>query len=242
LQAQYSEVISLREEVAVLRGRLQSPTIKGASNLIQDRPIPTMYEGTWLTIAYDLWPKLSAAQRKQLKTSFDAELYSHKQRFVRISEKHPRYKNEVISADMESDMTMYLGRDDHPLWVKSQGFRSPITYRGLPMFKTAYDSAIYPMIIEEVRPQTIIEVGSGYGASALWLADQLHLQHIDGHVHSYDIRPPENISHPHATFHYADANNVSGSWPQHTLADLPHPWILICDHHENIYATVSHFF
>lgn len=53
----------------------------------------------------------------------------------------------------------------------SQGAGTAFRWRGLPCFKTNYDIAIYAMLIDELRPRTIIELGSGTGGSALLFAD-----------------------------------------------------------------------
>lgn len=47
------------------------------------------------------------------------------------------------------------------------------TYRGVPCVKCPFDYVIYQMIVEEVRPDLIIEIGAFEGGSALYLADLL---------------------------------------------------------------------
>src|SRR5262249_8992893 len=49
----------------------------------------------------------------------------------------------------------------------SQGAGAVFRWRDVPCFKTNYDLAIYAMLIDELRPGTIIELGSGAGGSAL---------------------------------------------------------------------------
>jgi len=53
----------------------------------------------------------------------------------------------------------------------SQGAGTVFRWRDIPCFKTTYDIAIYAMLIDELRPRTIIELGSGAGGSALLFAD-----------------------------------------------------------------------
>lgn len=45
------------------------------------------------------------------------------------------------------------------------------TYRGIPMVKNSFDFALYPRLLHQIRPATIIEVGTFYGGSAVWMAD-----------------------------------------------------------------------
>ena len=41
------------------------------------------------------------------------------------------------------------------------------------MMKMAWDMSIYSMAIDELKPRTIIELGTGSGATAMWLADEV---------------------------------------------------------------------
>jgi cephalosporin hydroxylase len=60
------------------------------------------------------------------------------------------------------------------------------TYRGVPCVKAPFDYVIYQMIIEEVKPDLIIEIGTYVGGSALYLADLLELNG-KGEVHTIDV-------------------------------------------------------
>ena len=68
-----------------------------------------------------------------------------------------------------------------------QGAPSLMRWRGVPLMKNVFDFAMYPMLITELRPQTIFEVGSGLGASAIWFADHLAFCGVEGRVHSVDL-------------------------------------------------------
>jgi len=238
-----TQAVNLSEcvaEVSSLRNEMKD-RVPVSFTPFELRRTPTIYEKTWRKIQRR-WSQFTEKRQQELSAMFHRELFADKRRFVHVSDRHPRFAdNGFITDEMQSDIKMYLENDDHVLWLKSQGLKGPPIYRGLPMFKTAYDHAVYPMLIAEVRPRTIIEVGTGYGASALWMADQMHLQNIVGHVHTYDINPPTNVSHPRVTFHAGDANNVSSTWPTDVLVNFPHPWVLVCDHHKNIYGTAIHF-
>jgi len=53
----------------------------------------------------------------------------------------------------------------------SQGAGPVFRWRGVPCFKTVYDLAIYAMLVDELRPGTIVELGAGVGGSSLFFAD-----------------------------------------------------------------------
>ena len=56
-------------------------------------------------------------------------------------------------------------------FLMSQGVKDCMTWRGIALGKSIYDFALIPMIIWEKQPATILELGSGEGASAMWMAD-----------------------------------------------------------------------
>ena len=55
------------------------------------------------------------------------------------------------------------------------------------------------MILQDIKPNVIIELGSGEGGSAIWFADMARALGLDTHVYSYDIKKP-NIYHEQVTF------------------------------------------
>ena len=46
-----------------------------------------------------------------------------------------------------------------------------IQYKGVPCYKFPFDYVLYQMIIHDVRPDLIIEIGTLHGGSALYYAD-----------------------------------------------------------------------
>lgn len=64
-----------------------------------------------------------------------------------------------------------------------------VTYKGVPAIKCPFDYTIYQMIIQEVQPDLIIEIGTHKGGSTLYLADLLELNK-KGEIHTIDL--PEN--------------------------------------------------
>ena len=83
--------------------------------------------------------------------------------------------------------------------LMSQGTHSLIKWKDLGLYKSVYDLVIYWMLISELKPNTIIEYGSGLGGSAIWLADISSVMGLDTDVISYDINPP-NTLHPKVDF------------------------------------------
>lgn len=61
-----------------------------------------------------------------------------------------------------------------------------ITYRGIPCLKCPFDYVMYQMIIFEVQPDLIIEIGTNEGGSAFYRADLLNILG-KGVIHTIDI-------------------------------------------------------
>lgn len=61
-----------------------------------------------------------------------------------------------------------------------------ITYRGIKCIKAPFDYVLYQMLVHQLRPDLIIEIGANEGGSALYLADLLELNG-KGMVHTIDI-------------------------------------------------------
>ena len=83
------------------------------------------------------------------------------------------------------------------------------SHRGVLMQKNPFDVALYQKLIWEIKPRTIVEVGSNAGGSALWLADLIGMFGIDGHVHSLDIKLPELPSGSGFTFYEGDGRRIA---------------------------------
>jgi len=75
-----------------------------------------------------------------------------------------------------------------------------VKYRGIKLIKDPVDYLLYQMIINEVKPDLIIEIGTNHGACALYMADMLDLIGNGGVVHTIDIMeyPMDNLvlNHP----------------------------------------------
>jgi cephalosporin hydroxylase len=66
-----------------------------------------------------------------------------------------------------------------------------ITYKGVETIKCPFDYVIYQMILNEIKPDLVIEIGTNHGGGALYIADIL--ENIgNGIVHTIDIVPQAN--------------------------------------------------
>ncbi len=107
-----------------------------------------------------------------------------------------------------------------------------VQYRGVLAQRSPFDYVIYQMIISEVKPDLIIEIGTNYGGGALYMADLLN-NLGKGEIHSIDItdKCPEIVKlHPRIKlFHNGFENYDLG------LAK-PHKKILVIEDASHMYA------
>ena len=136
----------------------------------------------------------------------------------------PPYGDEIS----QHDMTM------------SQGTFECMHWKGMPLFKTVYDFSLMSMMLWDVKPKTIIELGSGSGASAVWMADLGKSFALKCKVLSMDINKPE-LEAEGVEFIKGDCNTIEEYFPKNTLEELPHPWIVIEDAHVNLQGVINHF-
>jgi cephalosporin hydroxylase len=118
------------------------------------------------------------------------------------------------------------------------------TYKGVPMLKNPFDLALYPMLLWETRPQSIIEIGSNRGGSALWLADLIRSFGLPAHIHSVDLNPVADIEDPAITFHRGDAEQLDRNLSPGFMRALPRPLLVIEDssHFKETTLAVLNFF
>ncbi|RZK40096.1 MAG: cephalosporin hydroxylase [Pedobacter sp.] len=116
-----------------------------------------------------------------------------------------------------------------------------LKYKNVPMIKCPFDYIIYQMLIFDIKPDLIIEIGTNQGGSALYLADLLDLNK-KGEVHTIDIvdiRHDDVKSHPRIKFFPTGYENYN--------LDLTHGFekILVIDDgshtYEDVKATLEKF-
>lgn len=121
----------------------------------------------------------------------------------------------------------------------SQGRFDCLTWKDTILFKTVFDLAIYQMMMWELKPKTIIEIGSGTGGSAIWMSDLLATYNMDCKIISVDITPPA-IQYKNVTFLKGDSYEIETALDAQMLNQLPHPWLVIEDAHVNVQGVLNY--
>ena len=118
------------------------------------------------------------------------------------------------------------------------------SYRGVPMIKNPFDFALYPLLLWQVKPRTIIEIGSKEGGSALWFADQVNNFGLDSHIYSVDIVKVDNVAHPRVSFLQGNGRDLAKTFSDEFMQGLPRPLLVIedADHAYETSKAVLEFF
>ena len=122
----------------------------------------------------------------------------------------------MIKKLLEKTVKNYTNKVHFDTYTLERGHHK-LLYKDVPIIKCPFDYVIYQMILWEVKPDLIIEIGTNWGGSALYFADLLD---IIGHgeIHTIDIEDmacAEVKKHPRIKFfkegyqHY-DLKNAEG--------------------------------
>ena len=113
----------------------------------------------------------------------------------------------------------------YDLLMKIQQGTMAYRYRGLPLLKNPFDLALYSLLLDRVKPRTLIEIGSYEGGSALWFADR-----VPGmRVLSIDLEPPVDVSQSLIRFFRGDARQLDKVLTTDVMRSLDRPLIVVED-------------
>ncbi len=101
-------------------------------------------------------------------------------------------------------------------------------YRGIECLRSPIDMAIQGRAIWDLKPGTIIEIGSHKGASALWMADMIDNYGYDTGLYSIDITTPD-LRDDRITFVQGDVHDLGPAFDAHNLRNAPRPWFVLED-------------
>lgn len=117
-------------------------------------------------------------------------------------------------------------------------------YKGMRLAKSPFDLALYMQAIEQLRPATIIEIGTSEGGSAAWLIDQCRALRLhDTRLITIDIAPPA-IEISGVNIYQGDSCAPQLTFPTDIIIASPHPWLVIEDSahsYDSVSAVLGYF-
>ena len=140
--------LQLKSEGTVSNAKLENVIPKLAKKLLHQNGIPTFFDNA----------VHSQLTKKNNPTSdycdvFEKGQLSKENRFISYPERVKGFSKSVPTSRLFHGLPFLV----------SQGVHSLIKWKEIPLYKTAFDLTIYSMILQEVKPDVIIELGSGSG-------------------------------------------------------------------------------
>jgi cephalosporin hydroxylase len=212
----------------------------------QQSGVPTFSDNIFLSLVEQLdrldqnlpWEesveRLAGPSGQQLK-----EALAHLQHFLsrRSAERLVNYHDRFVSTPSGPRSESAISAQE---LIMSQGVSECMHWKGLPIFKTVFDFSIYTMMMWELKPKTVIEIGSGTGSSAVWMADTLKALGLEAHVYSADLKKAP-LEYEGVTFIQGNCWVIERAFTSEFLRNAPHPWLFIEDAHVNVHGVLSHF-
>ena len=156
--------------------------------------------------------------------------------------------NLLTCTDRFQSINKREDRCDMPLEAvkaNSKG-RWYVTYKGCNLICSPEDYVLYHQLFWYLKPQTVIELGTCEGGSAIWFGDQLQLLGTQGHVYSMDLdlsllgEGAKTLNPDNVTFLQGDCNEIEKTFTPEMLSKLPHPWVIVEDAHVNLSGTLGY--
>ena len=111
-------------------------------------------------------------------------------------------------------------------------------WKGLTLMKDPMTLSIYMMMIQDIKPKTILEFGTYDGGSALWMEDIMKPLSLDCKIHTFDINP-DRVKLPEDSkikYHELDNNKINEFIDQsrELFEKMESPILIIEDSHVNV--------
>lgn len=159
--------------------------------------------------------------------------FEHRQSSVRDSARWVPISERIDQSDFDAGVWKKLAVDA----AYDQKWGSLLLNKG------PIEIALYPMLIAELRPATILEFGALHGGSAVWMADICQALRVKSNIVSVDIDlsllSTDAQSDSRIKFIEGDVNKIEEIDDLSILSTLPHPWLVIDDCHQNTEGILS---
>ena len=156
-----------------------------------------------------------------------------------IKSSHSRFQ-KISEREDKCDM------DTETMKIRCGGKYS-CNHKGCLILKWPEDMTTFQQLFWDVKPASIIELGSFNGGSALWMADVLRMLEIECSIHSMDIDlslisdVAKDLKPKNVTFLQGDSNKLGETFTEEFLKNLPRPLVVIEDAHVNLYGVMEFF-
>ncbi len=111
-------------------------------------------------------------------------------------------------------------------------------WKGLTLMKDPMTLSIYMMMIQDLKPKTILEFGTYDGGSSLWMEDTIKSLTLDCKIHTFDINS-EKVNLPEDSkvkYHKLDNKKITEfiKETRELFENMESPILIIEDSHVNV--------
>ena len=171
-----------------------------------------------------------------------------------VYKQHKKKRQEALHAKLTSSNRFQpiSAREDRSDWPAAmckaicKGKWLPV-YKGCEIVKCPEDLIIRNQLFWYLKPATVIELGAYTGGMAIWMGDTLKTLDIPCQIYSVDVDlslledrvkevKPDNV-----TFLQGDCYAIDKTFTPEFMSQLPHPWVVFEDAHENFSNVLGHF-
>jgi cephalosporin hydroxylase len=206
----------------------------GRSLMLEHERIRTELGGRPMGLAADMLPTILGGEVLKLNLSSEGTTVA-----ARTFEALLTLRGMGRFVDFFARKSLGGSSVERATFVMSAGVRDANRWRGIPLFKSVFDCALYPILLASVGPATIFELGSALGGSAVWFADLTRMLGLQCHVYSMDLIPPD-VSYPGVSFLKGNSHHLEDAFPPALLHAAPHPWIVVEDAHVNLDGVIEY--
>jgi len=161
-----------------------------------------------------------------------------RQRVASVGDRYQPFNRRRFETSLEWNLEFRLSIKAAK-W--SENNRAGVKWRGLRVLKDPFTLSLYMTLLWELKPESIVEIGSFEGGSALWMADMTKAMGLKTRVISYDIQPPANaFANPRVAFKELDVMNITRDLSIAGIRRLPRPLLVIEDAHKNLFEVLNH--
>jgi cephalosporin hydroxylase len=151
------------------------------------------------------------------------------ERFSSITERNKFLENQIFPIKKNT------------YWFYNQGLKKTTSWKGKTILKTAYDLIIYQMLLWELKPKTIVEIGTGNGSSSEYLNDLNEIYKNRCKIFTFDINNKNTIAN-NINYLNIDLNdNKSFDKYLNIFQNLEKPTLIIEDAHVNVDYVIKYF-
>ena len=167
---------------------------------------------------------------------------------------HKKDRQQVLHAKLTSPnrfqpITAREDRSDWPTAICNAISKGKYltVYRGCDLMKCPEDLVIRHQLFWYLKPATVIELGAYTGGMAIWMADTLKLLDVPCQIYSMDVDLSlledrvKELKSDNITFLQGDCYAIEKTFTPEFMSQLPHPWVVIDDAHENFKNVLGHF-